>query len=101
MKSLLAWRWKWAQPPVTLHQASEGAIKSRTRVIPSAARNLALPLGVGDGGGNQSEIPRCARNDTGGKVVPFADILTPSLYGGVAGDIFAFSSTVTRVNLAV
>jgi len=32
------------------------------RVIPSVARNLALFCG---GGGNQSEIPRYARNDTG------------------------------------
>jgi hypothetical protein len=37
---------------------------SCNRVIPSAARNLALPP-AGSGTKSHSEIPRCARNDSG------------------------------------
>ena len=54
---------------------SKNSPKTYWAAIPSEARNLALPVQAGHGEGNQSEIPRFARNDNDDKGMTMARIL--------------------------
>jgi hypothetical protein len=53
-------------------------VKKFGGVILSGAKDLALPMELADGEGTQSEILRCAQNDSACIFLPFADFFTRS-----------------------